>query len=251
MEWPAFQGLHGLGRSFAQVLGNAILGTSVSPEAIATVIDIETAGTWAPGAVSITLPDGTVATHAGLLMWGKYADLPEGVTVADVGRMTAEQQVALIARWAHRIEPTLSWAKTYGARKTIPLGEGNDLWYADEGDVWLANFWPAGVGKDAVIARAGEPAYDQNPGIPHATPYVLTTGDVATVAQQHLTDTLDTYGTIDDASEQFWFPRTPGVAPHVVAPTKAKSGGAGMATIAGVVGVGVLLALAIKRKGRS
>jgi hypothetical protein len=238
--WPAYPGLRKLGRNFALTLGAAIAGTPASPEAVANVIDIETAGAWSPG---------RVRTHVGLLMWGPNADLPEGVDLAKLEKMTAVEQTALVGRWTHRATPILNWSARYGVRRTMqPEPEQEDPnWYADEGDVWLANFWPAGVGKDLVISRQGESIYDQNAGFAHRTPGILTTQDVADFATKHLTSTLDVQGYIDDASEAYWHePVIPGSAYQPPAQKKdAKWSGV-------LVSVGLGLALAVilaRRKG--
>lgn len=123
------------------------------PNAIAAVIQRESGGD--PQAVNPR------SGASGLIQFMPATAEVLGTSVEAIRRMTATEQLELVAR--------------YFARVFAQTGQPREV-----GDYYLAVFWPAAIGQpdELELGRKGSPVYDQNAALDADRCGVLTAGDI-------------------------------------------------------------------------
>lgn len=140
MEWPQLPGLVARGREFARQLETAARKASVDPLDLATLIQLESAGTWSP---TVRNP---YSSATGFVQW--MPSTWKALGMPDPATLTPAEQLA----W---IPPTFETSR--GGRPPS----------ARSGDTYLLIFYPAAAGApdDTVIGAAGSRLAAQNPGM--------------------------------------------------------------------------------------
>lgn len=150
--WP---GIDRLSSAELAALERAARAIGTPPDCLAAVIAFETGGTFDPAARN------PASGATGLIQFLPSTATALGTTVAELAELSFPAQLSFVVRFFRELGPRVE------AYPTCDL-------------LYLAVFFPrAVVQPDAfVIARRGEPAYDQNRGLDTNGDGTLTRGDV-------------------------------------------------------------------------
>ncbi len=137
-------------------------GEAKAPSWLAAIVDFESARTWSPKKRN------TTSGATGLIQIIPSTARGLGTTTDALAAMSFAEQ--------------LNWVFKYFQHIGV-VGKIHSLQ-----DMYMAVFTPRGVGQPAsmVLYSAGQPGYDQNPGLDVGGKGTITVGDVARVIESHL-----------------------------------------------------------------
>lgn len=155
LEVPAWPGVESLTAEEFRILSSVARTVGTTPRALMTVIAFETMGTFSPSVVNVGCFKRTKNADkcaTGLIQFMPDTARALGTTVADIARMSVEDQAEFVEDFFEMV---------------IPRHRREGRTDIDAGDLYLYVFAPgfAEASDETVVFAKGDARYDQNAGL--------------------------------------------------------------------------------------